>query len=205
MSSSTRSGGVVGEGSWWSSELVVETDGGGECEEACADAGSEAVEAAGAVAFEGEQVFACPEDRFDPLPDRGEAQPGLGFVSSGRPSDQRVELGGGVFELVPGVAFVGDHDQLAVALDAAEQGEADVAFGGFRGGEGERAWGAVQGEQAMQPEAPEEAAVAGAPAVVGRFGQVAASGRLNAARALHGGRVDQHQVVVETGTVAGEL
>lgn len=37
-----------------SAESVVEADGGGEGEEACADAGAEAVEGAGAVAFEGE-------------------------------------------------------------------------------------------------------------------------------------------------------
>ena len=51
---------------------MVERDCCGEREEACADASRESVEGAGAVAFEGEQVLAGLEGRFDPLPDRGE-------------------------------------------------------------------------------------------------------------------------------------
>jgi hypothetical protein len=41
------------------------------------------VEGAGAVAFEGEQLFAGPEARFDSLPDPGEvwALPGLVFAT----------------------------------------------------------------------------------------------------------------------------
>ena len=74
MSSSTGSGDVVDECAWWAAEAVVEADRGGECEEARSDAGSEAVEGAGAVAFEGEQVFAGLEDRFDPLADRREVR-----------------------------------------------------------------------------------------------------------------------------------
>src|SRR2546423_2881392 len=70
MSSSTGLGGVVGEGAWWAAEAVVESNCGGECEEADLDAGGEAVEGAGAVAFEGEEVFAGLEDRLDPLADR---------------------------------------------------------------------------------------------------------------------------------------
>jgi hypothetical protein len=59
---------------------VVEADGGGEGEEAGADAGVEAVEGAGAVAFEGEEVFAGVEDRFDSLPDGCEVWAAAGFV-----------------------------------------------------------------------------------------------------------------------------
>ncbi len=115
------------------------------------------------------------------------------------------EVCGCVFELVTGVAFVTDHEQLAVTLDAAEQSGTDLAFGGFGSGERERAGRAVEGEQAVQAETPEEAAVAGAPAVVGGVGELAAPGRVDAAGALHRGRVDQHEIVVEAGTIAGEL
>jgi hypothetical protein len=59
---------------------VVEGDCGGEGEEACFDAGGESVKGAGAVAFEGEQVFAGLEDRLDPLPDWGEVGAACGFV-----------------------------------------------------------------------------------------------------------------------------
>src|SRR5256886_566585 len=205
MSSSTVSGDVVAERSCWSSEAVVEADGGCEGEEALADAGAEAVEAAGAVAFEGEQVFAGVEDRFDPLSDRCQAQPGLGFVFAGGSGDERVELAGVVCELAAGVAFVADQGERAGSLDALQQGEASLAFGGFGGCQRERAWGAVEGEQAVQPEAPEVAAVACAVAIVGGVGELAASGRLDAASTLHRGRVDQHQIVVKAGTVTGEL
>ena len=45
--------------------MVIECDGGGEAEEALEDALSESWEGSGAVAFEGEDVLACPEDRLD--------------------------------------------------------------------------------------------------------------------------------------------
>ena len=122
MSSSTGSGGVVDEGAWWAAEAVVEADRGGEGEEAGSDAGSEAVEGAGAVAFEGEEVFAGLEDRFDPLPDRGEVGPAGGFVFAAGPDDRGVEFGGGVFELAAGVALVADHEQVPVALAALRAG-----------------------------------------------------------------------------------
>src|SRR5579872_2833632 len=106
MSSSTGSGGVVGECAWWSAEAVVEGDRGDECEEACLDAGAEAVQGAGAVAFEGEEVFAGVEDRLDPLSDRREVRPSAGLVFAAGPDDGGVEFGGGVFEVASGVAFV---------------------------------------------------------------------------------------------------
>src|SRR5262245_6938940 len=102
MSSSTVSGGVVGERAWWSAESVVEADRGGEGEEAGADAGAEAVESAGAVAFEGEQVFAGLEDRLDSLPDRGEVWAAAGFVFAAGADDRCGQLRGGVFQLAGG-------------------------------------------------------------------------------------------------------
>ncbi len=67
MVDSARLGAVVDECTAWASELVVEADGGGEGAEACEDSFSEAGEGAGAVAFEGEEVFAGPEDALDAL------------------------------------------------------------------------------------------------------------------------------------------
>src|SRR5438105_4099426 len=154
MSSSTGSGGVVGERAWWSAESVVEGDCCGEGEEAAADAGAEAVEGAGAVAFEGEQVFAGLEDRFDSLADWRQVRPAGLFVSTARPDDRRREGLGGAFEVAAGVALVGDDGEVAVSFAALEQRQADVAFGGFRGGERERAWGAVECEQPVQAAPP---------------------------------------------------
>jgi hypothetical protein len=59
MSSSTVSGGVVGECAWWSAESVAEADRCGEGEEA----GAEAVQGAGAESFERLEVVKM---RFDP-------------------------------------------------------------------------------------------------------------------------------------------
>src|SRR5438552_6740989 len=147
MTSSAGSGGVVGECAWGSAESVVEADGGGECEEAGADAGVEAAEGAGAVAFEAEQVFAGLEDRLDSLPDRGEVGAAAGFVFAAWPDDCGCELGGGVFELAAGVALVADDGEGAAALTAGEQGETDLTLGRFRRGERQRPWGAVEREQ----------------------------------------------------------
>src|SRR5579859_54874 len=204
MSSSMGSGGVVGEGAGRSAETVVERDRGGEREEAHFDAGCEAVEGAGAVSFEGEQVFAGLEDRFDALTDRREVWPVEGLVSAARPDDRGVEFEGGGLELAAGVAFVADYAQVAGSLAALKQGQADVAFGGLGRGEQQRAWRAVQGEEAVEAETPEVAAVACAVAVVGGVAELAAPGRLDAAGALDRGRIDQHQVVVEAGAVARE-
>src|SRR5262245_32670983 len=120
MSSSTGSGRVVGECAGWAAEAVVEGDRGGEGEEAGLDAGRESVESAGAVSFQGEQVFAGLEDRFDPLPDRRELRAACCFVSASGPDDCRVELGGGLFELVSGVAFVADHEKMPGSVAAFE-------------------------------------------------------------------------------------
>jgi hypothetical protein len=60
--------------------LVVEGDGCGEAEEALEDALAEAGEGAGAVALEGEDVLAGPEDTLDALTDRREVWPSARLV-----------------------------------------------------------------------------------------------------------------------------
>jgi len=94
MSSSTGSGDVVDEGAWGSAESVVERDRCGEGEEACVDAGSESVEGAGAVVFEGQQVFAGLNDRFDSLSDRGEMGSFAGLVFAAGAANGFLEGGG---------------------------------------------------------------------------------------------------------------
>ena len=87
MIDATGLGGVVGDGSAGSSEVVVELDAGGEREEACGDPRSEVAGCSGSVAFEAEEVFAGEEDRFDPLPDRREMNARVGLVfAAGRTS-----------------------------------------------------------------------------------------------------------------------
>src|SRR5215471_6615478 len=124
MSSSTGLGRVVGQCAWGAAEAVVEGDRGGEREEACSDSGAEAVQGAGAVAFEGEQVFAGLEDRLDPLSDRCEVEALAWLVLAPGADNRRVEVGGCGFEVASGVAFVAEHEQVPGSLAAFEQGEA---------------------------------------------------------------------------------
>src|SRR5450755_3252295 len=85
MVDSARLGAVVDKGTAGSSELVVEGDGGSQAAEAGQDAFAEALEGAGAVAFEGQDVFGGPEDRFDALADRGgELAAGVALVADQR-------------------------------------------------------------------------------------------------------------------------
>src|SRR5271157_3075919 len=102
MVDSTRSGDIVDECAAWAAEFVVEVDACGECEEALEDAFFDAVEGAGAVAFEGEQVFAGPEDRLDPLPDRCEVRPLPGLVFASGTDEGGVEFADSLGERAAG-------------------------------------------------------------------------------------------------------
>src|SRR5260370_16806118 len=105
MVDSARLGAVVDEGTAWASELVVEGDRGGEAAEAGEHAFSESGEGAGAVAFEGEEVFAGPEDRLDPLADRREVKTVGGFVFAGGSDDRGPAPRDLARELTPRVAL----------------------------------------------------------------------------------------------------
>src|SRR6266576_5717210 len=123
MVDSTLLGHVVDECAAGAAELVVEVDAGGEAEEAVKDAFAQAGEGAGAVAFQGEQVFAGPEDRLDPLPDRREVRPLPGLVSASGADDRGVELGDLLSEVAAGVAFVAQDRLAAGAFAELEQFE----------------------------------------------------------------------------------
>ena len=149
MVDSTGSGDIVDEFAAGAAEFVVENDARCEAEGALEDAFFDAVERAGAVAFEGEQVFAGLEDRLDPLPDRGDGWPLAGFGLAPRPDDRGVELAGPMFEVAAGVAEIADHEQVALALAALTQRQADVAFGCLGRAEQQRARGVLS--SANQP------------------------------------------------------
>src|ERR687890_751187 len=95
MVDSARLGAVVDERTGGASELVVEGDGGGQAAEALQDAFAQAGQGAGAVAFEGEQVFAGPEDRLDPLAQRRQMRAAGGFVLASGAHDRGVARGDG--------------------------------------------------------------------------------------------------------------
>jgi len=128
MVDSARLGAVVDKGTAWACELVVEGDRGGQAAESGEDSFSEAGEGAGAVALEGEEVFAGPEDRFDPLADLAESGAVLGFVFAVGTDDPRaelVDLGG---ELAAGVALLAEQRLATATVAALEQYQRDVAL-----------------------------------------------------------------------------
>jgi len=114
MVDSARLGAVVDERAAGATEFVVERNRRGEADEALQDAFSEPGEGSCAVAFEGEEVFAGPEDRLDPLADRREVGPVAGLVFAAGAHDRRVALADRLFELAAGVAFVAEQ-RLAAA------------------------------------------------------------------------------------------
>ena len=114
----------------WPAELVVEADAGGQGEEPLQDALSQPAEGARAVALEGEQVLAGPEDRLDALADRREVRTFTGLIRAPGPDHEHVELSGGGGELATGVALVADQ-YLTAARSAREQLERDLALVAF--------------------------------------------------------------------------
>src|SRR5579863_433645 len=210
----TGLGDVAGDGAAGAAELVVERYGGGECGEAGAETDAEVFEGAGAVAFEGEDVFAGLEDRLDALADRGEVWAAAAFVFAAGADDLRVERGEFGFEVFAAEVLVADQDHhlAGLALGARDHLHADEFLVDLGRGQRERAWGAVEREQGVQAEAPEEAAVAGAVAVVsgvrervGEARDTATLDRLAGASALDRRRVDQQQIVEEPGALAREM
>jgi hypothetical protein len=93
----------------------------------------------------------------------------------------------------------------AGAPAASEQFGGDVAFVAFGRGQRERAWGAIDGEQAVQAEAPEVAAVTAAVPVVGGVCELGPADGLDRAGAFNWGGVDDQQIVLPARAVAGKL
>src|SRR5450756_1186931 len=94
-STPTASGAVVDKGTTRASEPVVEADAGREAEEAREDALTQAGHGTRAVALEGEQVLAGPEDRLDALADGGQVRPAAGLVLARRAHHGGAQRGDG--------------------------------------------------------------------------------------------------------------
>jgi len=204
MVDSARSGAVVDEGAAGTAELVVERDGCGEADHALQDAFSQAGEGACAVAFEGEDVFAGPEDAFDALTNRCEMRTLAGFVAATRPDDRGVQVADGLREGAAGVALVAEQGLAAVAPAAREQLQRDASLVGLGRRERDRAWCAVGREDGVQSKSPEVSAVTGTPAVIRCVAQRGATDRFAALRARDGRAVDEQQIVVKARALAGE-
>src|SRR5512144_3298076 len=213
MSSATALRRIAGDRAAGAAELVVERDGGGERGEAAGEPDTQVVECARAVAFEREDVLAGVEDRFDALAQRCQVRAAAALVGAAGAHDRRAELGELGFEVLAAEVLVADQDQhlAALALAARDQLQADELLVDLWGGQRERPGGAVGRKQRVQPKAPEEAAVAGAVAVVGGVGErvgetggAAALDGLARARALDRRGIDEQHVVEEARTLTRE-
>src|SRR5579875_1775054 len=211
MSSSTGSGGVVNDRAAGTAEKVVEADRGGDGQQPTGDPGAEAVQGAGAVSFEGEDVFEGFEDALDALTDRREVWSLSGLVFAARSDHGRVQPRGGGLELSAGVALVGDDRERSDAVDALEHPQTNVPLVLFRAGQKHHSRGAVQHAEGVQTKPVEQSGVAGAIPVVGRVsesvveaGAPAAFDRFLGTGALHRRGVGQQHVVFPAGAVARE-
>ena len=119
---------VVDECAAGAAELVVEGDGCCEAEQALEDALSEAGECSSAVALEGEDVLAGPEDALDALSDRREVGSLAGLVFASWSEDCGVHVPGFFGELCSGVSLVADHGHFALPAATGEQLDRDLAL-----------------------------------------------------------------------------
>ncbi len=78
-----------------------------------------------------------------------------GFVFAGGADDRGAELVDFGGELAAGVALVAEQRLAAAALAALKQHERDVTLVDLWGGQLQGAWGAVGGDDRVQPKTPE--------------------------------------------------
>jgi len=156
------------------------------------------------VTFQGEDVFAGPEDGLDALADGGEVQRAAGLVFAQRTGEQDLEFIHRRGELPPRVALVADHDVPAVPRALGEKFKTHLPFVPLGRGETEGPGRPVRGEDGVQAKTPEVAGMGGAVPVVGRVREGRAPRGLPTAPALDRGRVDEHEVVVVPGALLGE-
>ena len=198
---------VVGEQGAYGAgvDLFVVPDGCGEGEQALEHAGCDTGRGAPAVALEVKLALQGVVDRFDDLAERLEepgAWPGS-FTGHRWADERRVVVGEERLRLAAAIAVVGQDGLPAAVIEQGglhlEQVAQYLAFVGLGVGEGNAArrqgcWGGRRSPKAdrepsrcadqVESQAPEVAAVAGAVAVAGEPGQVAALGGLAAASAF---------------------
>jgi hypothetical protein len=127
-----------------------------------------------------------------------------GFVLAAGPEDRGVHVADGLGERPAGVALVAGQSLSALAAGAGQQLQRDVPLVAFGGGNRDRPGCAVGREDRVQPETPEKPGMVAAVAVVRGIRQLRALDGLAASGALHRCAVNEQQIVVEPGALAGE-
>ncbi len=160
--------------------------------------------------FEIELALEGLVDRLDDLPEgfeQGCSGP-FRFTFAGRPQQPDALFGEVAFEVLAGVVLVADQclsgpggDEAGFGGEEVQQGLALVGLGP---GQGEGDGQALEGAHQVQPQASEEAAVAGAVAVLGPSGQVAAFDGLAGAAAFHRRGVHDPHVIAPHRSICGQ-
>ena len=203
-STPAASGAVADQRTARTPQPVVEADAGGEAEEAHEHPLTQTRHGARPVTFQGEQVLAGPEDRFDALADGRQVRAASGFVLARRPRHGDAEISSPGGELTPGVALVAD-EHLTAAGRARQQLERDLTLVAAGMRQRECSGRAVRRAERVQAHSPEPARVRRAVAVAGDLDERRTLRGLAAAPALDRGRVDEQQLIAAARTLRGEV
>jgi len=192
---------VVDQSPAGTAQLVVEADACSQAEKALQYALVETGQGACSVAFQGEDVLAGVENGFDPLAKRSKMRTFSGLVPTLGPNHGSLQVLGGRGELPARVPLVGKEDLPSFALAHAEEFESHLPFVPFGRAKHIGPRSAIACKHAVQAHAPEVAGVTRTVAVVTDIGKGRPERRLPASSALNWGRVDEQEVVVETGAL----
>ena len=184
--------------------MVVEADAGGETQEALQYALFEAVNGAGPMPFQGEDILAGSKDGFDALPKRGQMRSLSRLVFAFGPDQGGLKILDRRSELPARIALVGKEDLPTLTPAALKEFKADLAFVPLGRAEGVGAGSAVQGKHGMQAYPPEVAGVTRTVPVVTEVGKSGAKHRLPASLTLDRRRVDKQEIIVETGALLAQ-
>jgi hypothetical protein len=192
---------VVDQGPAGTTQSVVETDAGGETQEALQYTLFESRQSACSVTFQGEDVLAGVENGLDSLAERSQMRTFSGLVFSLGPHHGSLKVVGGRSELLARVPLVGKEDLPSLASAPAEEVEPHLPLIPFGRAEQIGAGSAVDGKDTVQTHPPEVAGVRGAVAVIANVSKSGAECRLPASPTFDRGGVNKQKVVVETGAL----
>jgi hypothetical protein len=195
---------VVDQSPAGTTQSIVEADAGSQAEKALQYALLESGQGASSVTLQGEDILAGSEDGFDALPKRGKMRSLSRLVFAPGSDHGGVKIVDRRGELPARIALVAQQDLSSFALTAFKESQPDLPFIFLRRGDLKGPGGAVGGEDGVQADSPEVAGVRGAVAVVADVGKSGAERRLPASSALDRGRVDEQEVVGETGALLGK-
>jgi hypothetical protein len=185
-------------------QLIVETDAGGQAEKTLQDPLFEARKRASSMTFEREDVFAGPEDGFDPLPNGSKMRTFPGLILSLGSKHGGFQVLDPLGEVPADIAFVAEQGLATDPPAVGEELKTDLAFVPFGRGQLKGSGCPVKGEDSVQPKPPEVAGVRRAVSIVGHVGKGRTANRLSTASALDGRGVDEQEIVGKSRAFGGK-